>query len=122
MNIRYKFIGILYLCHVFLYASIDDEIEAIQNSPIEQRFELMNALKRKITKMKEEERMQTIEKLQSSTQGEVISRPSENNKTMEETHDKQLTSHIHDLQNHNTINLQEEMMESSQEEFFDNDH
>lgn len=69
-------IGLLSL--TLLYASIDDEIEAIQKAPIEQRFKLMNALKKRIVQMKEEKRMTTIKKLQSATQGEVIEREEDN--------------------------------------------
>jgi len=66
------------LSFTLLYASIDDEIEAIQQAPIEQRFKFMNALKKRIVQMKEEKRMTTIKKLQSATQGEVIEREDEN--------------------------------------------
>lgn len=73
-----KLIMIAFLLSTLLYASIDDEIEAIQKAPIEKRFKLMNALKKRIVQMKEEKRMTTIEKLQSVTQGEVIEREDDN--------------------------------------------
>lgn len=78
-----KLIMIAFLLSTLLYASIDDEIEAIQKAPIEQRFKLMNALKKRIVQMKEEKRMTTIEKLQSATHGELIERE-EDNQTQEQ--------------------------------------
>ena len=57
------------LLHVTLLwsKSIDAEIEAIQKAPVSERFKLMNALKKKLVKMKERERMEALSKLRAST-------------------------------------------------------
>jgi len=47
--------------------SIDAEIEAIQKAPVSERFKLMNALKKKLVKMKEKERIEALSKLRAST-------------------------------------------------------
>ena len=47
--------------------SIDTEIEAIQKAPVSERFKLMNALKKKLVKMKEKERIEALSKLRAST-------------------------------------------------------
>ena len=51
-----------------LYANIDERIEAIQKAPVEERFMLMNAFKKDIIHMQEEERIDAITKLRSITQ------------------------------------------------------
>ena len=58
----------LLLSFVFLYADIDARIEAIQNAPVEERFMLMNAFKKEMLNMQEEERIDAITKLKSITQ------------------------------------------------------
>lgn len=45
------------------YADIDAQIEAIQNASVEERFKLMNAFKKNLIEMKEEERMKAMTKL-----------------------------------------------------------
>lgn len=72
MNQLVKFFFIILLYNVILYGSIDDEIEAIQQATVEQRFKLMNELKKKIVQMKEDKRMKSIKKLQQATNGELI--------------------------------------------------
>jgi len=67
-----KIFMIILLYNAMLYGSIDDEIEAIQQAPVEERFKLMNELKKKIVQMKEDKRMQSIKKLQQATNGELI--------------------------------------------------
>jgi len=114
VNMGYKLITILYLCSILIHASIDDEIEAIQKAPVEQRFELMNALKRKITKMKEEERMNTINKLQEATQGKEIK--TEDSNLSQENNSSISQTHIEN--NHHIHNIQEELIETAQEESF----
>lgn len=107
MRSRYKFLNLImigFLSSTLLYASIDDEIEAIQQAPIEERFKLMNELKKRIVQMKEEKRMTTIKKLQSATQGEVIERE-EDNMTQEQnstdSFNKKIESHTQGiLENH----------------------
>ena len=53
-----------------LYANIDARIEAIQNAPVEERFMLMNAFKKEVIHMQEEERIDAITKLRSITQSQ----------------------------------------------------
>jgi len=57
----------LFFVTALLANQIDAQIEAIKNAPVDKRFELMNAFKRKIIRMKEAERIQAIEKLKSVT-------------------------------------------------------
>ena len=68
--IRLIYIVLIYT--LALFGSIDDDIEAIQKAPIEDRFKLMNELKDKIAKMQEERRMESIDKLKLATNGELI--------------------------------------------------
>jgi len=68
-------IRLIYIVLIYtfaLFGSIDDDIEAIQKAPIEDRFKLMNELKEKIAKMQEERRMESINKLKLATNGELI--------------------------------------------------
>ncbi|MBT8344151.1 MAG: hypothetical protein KJO45_05485 [Sulfurovum sp.] len=53
-----------------LYANIDARIDAIQNASVEERFMLMNAFKKEIVHMQEEERIDAISKLQSITRSQ----------------------------------------------------
>ena len=48
---------------LMLHADIDAQIDAIKNASVEERFKLMNAFKRNLIKMKEEERIKAITKL-----------------------------------------------------------
>jgi hypothetical protein len=64
--------SILLIYTILLYSSIDDEIDKIQKAPIDERFKLMNELKEKIAKMQEDRRMESINKLKSVTNGELI--------------------------------------------------
>lgn len=57
-----------------LYANIDARIEAIQNASVEERFKLMNAFKKEVVHMKEEERIDAITKLKSITRSQHSSR------------------------------------------------
>ncbi len=55
---------LLILCLISsLYANIDDDIDSIKNASNRDRFKLMNALKKKIIKMKQKERIKAIKKL-----------------------------------------------------------
>lgn len=47
--------------------TIDAQIEAIQKAPISERFKLMNAFKKNIITMKEEERIHALMELKSIT-------------------------------------------------------
>jgi len=62
--IRVIMIGLL--CGT-LWGDIDAQIEAIQNASIEERFKLMNAFKKEIIKMREQERLQAIHQLKALT-------------------------------------------------------
>ena len=46
-----------------LHADIDAQIDAIKNASVEERFKLMNAFKKNLIKMKEEERIKAMTKL-----------------------------------------------------------
>lgn len=86
MSINTIFLKLLLIMFSFIMLnalSIDEEIEAIQKAPVEERFKLMNALKKRIVQMKEEKRMNTIEKLQDATEGEVFV-DEENNVTQDD--------------------------------------
>ena len=48
---------------LMLHADIDAQIDAIKNASVKERFKLMNAFKRELIKMKEEERIKAITKL-----------------------------------------------------------
>ena len=63
-----KTIAIFICFFIPLFGDIDSQIEAIQHAPVEERFKLMNAFKKKIVQMKETERIEAISQLQSITQ------------------------------------------------------
>ena len=48
---------------IHLYANVDAQIKAIKNASVEERFKLMNAFKKDLIKMKEEERIKAMTKL-----------------------------------------------------------
>ena len=48
-------------------SDIDKRIERIRNAPIEERYKLMNALKRELIRMREEERLRIIKKLKHTS-------------------------------------------------------
>lgn len=48
---------------ITLHADIDAQIDAIKNASVKERFKLMNAFKRDLVQMKEEERIKAITKL-----------------------------------------------------------
>ena len=62
-----KFLLSFSLC-MPLFSNMDARIKAIQNAPIEERFKLMNAFKKEIILMQEQERIEAITKLKSITQ------------------------------------------------------
>jgi len=96
-----KIIFIIIIYTIFIQASIDDEIDKIQNAPIEERFKLMNKLKEEIAKMQEERRMESIEKLKIATDGELITV----DKNSTESRDKKHIKNI--LIEHININIKE---------------
>ena len=53
-----------------LYANIDARIDAIQNASVGERFKLMNAFKKEVIHMKEEERIDAIRRLKSITRSQ----------------------------------------------------
>ena len=61
--IRVYFLVLLVYTIIPLYASIDSDIEAIQNASEKEKFKLMNAFKKNLVQMKEEERIQAMTKL-----------------------------------------------------------
>lgn len=54
--------------------SIDAEIEAIKNAPLQERVRLMNQFKQKLSQLNQEERSEAIEKLQIKTQTQTQTR------------------------------------------------
>ncbi len=50
-----------------LYGDIDAQIRAIQNAPPAERFKLMNAFKKNMIQMKEQERIEAMTKLTSDS-------------------------------------------------------
>lgn len=117
MLYRSKLLGmilLLFLNGILWGTTIDEEIEAIQQAPVEQRFELMNALKKKIVEMKEEERMQSIEKLQQATQGEVID--ADSNETQEQNRTDMMTQKIEQHTRQIIENQRESIMEEHHHE------
>ncbi len=48
-------------------SDIDKRIERIRNAPIKERYKLMNAFKRELIRMREEERLRIIEKLKHTS-------------------------------------------------------
>ncbi len=58
---------LILLIPLVLWGDIDAQIEAIQKAPIKERYKLMNAFKNKVIKMREEERLQALQKLQKKT-------------------------------------------------------
>jgi len=59
-----KYIVILFVFIITnVHANIDDDIKAIQNAPTKERFKLMNAFKKNLIKMNEDERIHALTKL-----------------------------------------------------------
>jgi hypothetical protein len=98
-------IAVMFLfCSLLLFCnSIDEEIEAIQKAPVEERYRLMNALKKRIVRMKEKKRLQSIKKLQSVTKGKMIK------------YDENLTA-----AEHNATNIRRQRIEYQNQDILDN--
>ena len=65
MKINSIFITIFFLLVTHqLQSSIDNEIDAMQQAPVSERFKRMNELKKKIIKMREKERLKILNRLQ----------------------------------------------------------
>lgn len=60
--LRYLFV-LFYIVSFTSASSIDEEIKTIQSAPLEKRFKLMNAFKKKLIQMKEQERINALKKL-----------------------------------------------------------
>ena len=63
---KQKILTFLLLFGLFTHTSsadIDAQIEAIKNASVEERFKLMNAFKKNLIQMKEEERIKAMTKL-----------------------------------------------------------
>ena len=69
---------------LMLHADIDAQIDAIKHASVKDRFKLMNAFKRNLIKMKEEERIKAIKKLSETSNSqqakEALSELKENTK------------------------------------------
>lgn len=58
---------LLLLMSIPMYANIDARIDEIKKAPIEERFKLMNAFKKDVIKMQNQERINAITKLKEIT-------------------------------------------------------
>lgn len=79
--------------------NIDMQIEAIQKAPVAERFKLMNALKKRLVKMKEKERLKALSKLRLSTKSKhakkVIDKVEKDTKRIFKQHlENEMESHI----------------------------
>jgi len=54
--------------NTMLFATVDAQINAIQNASPKERFKLMNAFKKNLLKMKEKERIEAVKKLSKNSQ------------------------------------------------------
>jgi len=87
-----KYILIMTSLLVSLHADIDEQIEAIQNAPVEERFKLMNAFKKNLVKMKEEERIEAMKKLTTRSHNKHVKKALEALK--QQTKQKKMQRHI----------------------------
>jgi len=69
-----KYLLLLILTLSCFGTDIDKQIEAIRNAPVEERFKLMNAFKKEIIKMHEEQRIRAIGKLKAVTKSKFGNR------------------------------------------------
>lgn len=89
MKVKIVYIGMLLLILQHpLYADIDAKIKAIQNAPVHKRFKLMNAFKREMAKMQENERIEALTKLTSKSSNKQVK------KTLKELKKKQQRKEI----------------------------
>ena len=49
------------------YADVDAQIQAIQNASVEEKFKLMNAFKKSLLQMQEQERIEAVKKLSKNS-------------------------------------------------------
>ena len=67
---KQRILTLLLLFGLFTHTSsadVDAQIEAIKNASVEERFKLMNAFKKNLIQMKEEERIKAMTKLTSKS-------------------------------------------------------
>ena len=84
---------------VLLADSIDAQIEAIQKAPVAERFKLMNALKKRLVRMQEKERLAALSKLRASTKSKsakkAIKKVEKDTKRIVKQHlENEMESHI----------------------------
>lgn len=102
------------LCTTMLFcSSIDEEIEVIQKAPVQERYRLMNVLKKKIARMKEQKRLQSIKKIQLITKGKMIML--EQNYTAYEQNVTNIPNQKIEFQNQDILNNQIEIEEHEYE-------
>ncbi len=125
-----------------LFANIDARIDAIQNASVEERFKLMNAFKKEVIHMKEEERIDAIRKLKSITRSQHSeralkelrhnARPNDSKKirTIQKTHEKpemyskqetEIEDHIESETEEHIENETEEHIENETEDHIENE-
>ncbi len=100
---------LILLIPLVLWSDIDAQIEAIQKAPIQERYKLMNAFKNKIIKMREEERLQALKKLQKKTKTKI---PTLRQK--QKIEEFQIEEH-HDIQHDEVDNEEDESHEKEEE-------
>ncbi len=125
-----------------LYANIDARIEAIQNASVEERFKLMNAFKKEVVHMQEQERIDAITKLKSITRSQHSDRALKelqkhakpiyrhkedlNSKTKERTevhsdHESEVDDHIEDETEDHIESETEDHIEDETEDHIENE-
>ncbi len=88
---------ILYSIVVLSANTIDAQIEAIRKAPVAKRFELMNAFKRQLVRMQEEERIKAIHKLKNITRSKHGNRAIKEIKTRQRAIDRNKHRSRHQL-------------------------
>ena len=85
---------------------IDAQISAIQNADGEERRVLMNAFKRELAKMNEQERSETIAQMREQLQQMDQQQTKEHSRTMAEEGQADQMNNMHQYQHENQINNQ----------------
>ena len=118
---------LLVFLSVPLFANIDAQIEAIQKAPIEERFKLMNAFKKEIVQMQEQERIKAMTKLKSITKSKYadkvlkeLTKHSRREVSKQRSHQREHISHDNEIQN-NIENEIEEQVKNETEEHIENE-
>ena len=100
----------LWLSSLLTYAqSLDDEIAAMLKAPPAQRYRLMNAIKRKIIKLKAQERRKAIEKLKQASLSQTDDNKTKHTKAFERqtSYDTNHSRNIFENGLDNTIEMRE---------------